>query len=67
MRWAGHIPRIGEERVVYKVLVGKPKGKRALGRHRCRWENNIKMDLKEVGCGGLDWFELALDSDGGHL
>jgi len=49
---------MGERRGVYGVLVGKPEGKRLLGRHRCRWED-IKMDLQEVGCGGKDWIELA--------
>ena len=48
---------------VYRVLVGKPEGKRPLGRPRCRLEDNIKMDLKEVGCGGLDWIDLAQDRD----
>ena len=48
-----------ERRGVYRVLVGKPEGKRPLGRHRRRWEDNIKMDLQEVGCGGIDWIELA--------
>jgi len=50
-------------RGVYRVLVGKPEGKRPLGRPRHRWENNIKMDLQEVGCGGMDWIELARDRD----
>jgi hypothetical protein len=63
MRWAGHVARTGEGRGVYRVLVGKPKGKRALGRSKHRWEDNIKMDLQEVGCGGMDWIELAKDSD----
>ena len=58
MRWTGHVARMGERRGVYGVLVGKPEGKRLLGRHRCRWED-IKMDLQEVGCGGKDWIELA--------
>jgi len=48
---------------VYRVLVGKPNGKRPLGRVRCRWEDNIKMDLQEVRCGGMDWIELAQDRD----
>jgi CRISPR/Cas system-associated protein Cas7 (RAMP superfamily) len=48
---------------VYRVLVGKPEGKRPLGKPRCRWEYNIKMDIREVGCGGLDWIELAQDRD----
>ena len=63
MRWAGHVARIGEGRGVYRVLVGKPEGKRPLGRHRHRWEDNIKMDLQEVGCGGMDWIELVQDRD----
>jgi hypothetical protein len=54
MRWAGHIARMGEERVVYRVLVGKPEGKRPLGRPKRRWEGNIKMDLQEVGFGGMN-------------
>jgi len=56
MRWAGHVASMGERRGVYRVLVGKPVGKRPLGRPRNRWEDNIKMDLQEVGCGvyGLD-------------
>jgi hypothetical protein len=61
MRWAGHVARMGERRVVYGVLVGKPEGKRPLGRPRRRWENNIKIDLQEVGCGGMDWTELTED------
>jgi len=48
---------------VYRVLVGKPEGKRPLGRTRRRWEDNIKMDLQDVGCGGIDWIELARDRD----
>jgi hypothetical protein len=48
---------------VYRVLVGKPEGKRPLGRLRRRWEDNIKMDLQELGCGAMDWFELARDRD----
>ena len=51
--------RMGERRGVYRVLVGKPEGKRPLGRARYRWEDNIKMDLQEVGCGGMDWIKLA--------
>jgi len=59
MRWAGHVARMGEDRCVHGVLVGKPEGKRPLGRPRRRWEDNINMDLKEVGeCRG-DWMELA--------
>jgi len=52
-----------ERRSVYRVLVGKPEGKRPLGRSRRRWEDNIKMDLQEVGCGGVDWIELAQNRD----
>jgi len=54
MRWAGHVARMGERRGVYRVLVGIPEGKRPLGRPRRRWEDNIKMDLQEVGCEGID-------------
>jgi hypothetical protein len=63
MRWAGHVGRMGDWRGVYRVLVGKPEGQRPLGRPRCRWEDNMKVDLQEVGCGGMDWFELAQDGD----
>jgi len=63
MRWAGHVARMGEGRGVYRVLVGKPEGKRPLGRPRCRWEDNIKTDLQEVGGGCGDWTELAKDRD----
>jgi len=59
--WAGHVARIGERRGVYRVLVGKPEGKRPLGRPRLRWEDNIKMHLQEVGCAGMDWIVLAQD------
>jgi hypothetical protein len=61
IRWAGHVERVGERRGVYRVLVGKPEGKRALGRTRRRWEDNIRMDLQEVGCGVMDGIELAQD------
>jgi len=54
---------MGVGRGVYRVLVGKPEGKRPLGRLRRRWEDNIKMDLQEVGCGGMDWIELAQEWD----
>ena len=62
-RWAGHVARMGEERWVYRVLVGKPEGRRPLGRPRRRWVNNIRMDLQEVGCGYMDWIGLVQDRD----
>jgi len=68
MRWAGHVACMGERRGVYRVLVGKPEGKRPLGRPRCRWEDNIKMDLQEVGVGlwtGSGW--LRIETGGRHL
>ena len=63
MRWAGHVARMDEEREVYRVLVGKPEGKRPLGRPRRRWVDSIRMDLQEVGCGYMDWIGLAQDRD----
>ena len=63
MRWAGHVARLGEERGMFWVLVGKPEGMRPLGRPRRRWVDNIRMDLQEVGCGYMDWIGLALDRD----
>jgi len=63
MRWAGHVARTGERSGVYRIIVGKSEGKRPLGRPRRRWEDNIKMDFQEVGCGGMDWIELAQDRD----
>jgi len=63
MRWAGYVAHMGERRGIYRILVGKPERKRPLGRPRHRWEDNIKVDLQEVGCGGLDWIELAQDRD----
>jgi hypothetical protein len=64
MRWAGHVARKGEKRKVYKVLVGKPEGKRRLGRPRRRWEDGVRMDLRETGLGGgVDWIRLAQDRD----
>jgi len=62
MRWAGHVACVGEGRGVHRVLMGKPEGKRPLGRPRRRWEDNIKLDLREVGGVG-DWMELAQDRD----
>ena len=63
MRWVGRVARMGESKGVYRVLVGKSEGKRPLGRPRLRWEDNIKMDLQEVGCGGMDWISLAQDGN----
>ena len=63
MRWAGHVACMGEGRCVHRVLVGKPEGKRPSGRPRCRWEDNIRMDLQEVGGSCGDWMELAQDRD----
>ena len=63
MRWAGHVARMGEEREVFRVLVGKPEGKRPLGIPRRRWVDNIRTDLQEEGCGYMDWIGLAQDRD----
>jgi hypothetical protein len=63
MRWAGHVARKEEERKVYKVLVGKPEGRRPLGRRRRRWEDGIRMDLREIGLGSVDWIRLSQDRD----
>ena len=63
MRWAGHVARISEERRVYRVLLGKPEGRRSLERPRRRWVDNIRMDLKEVGCGYMDWIGRDQDRD----
>jgi len=63
MSWVGHVARMGERRNLYRVLVVKPERKRPFGRPRCRWEDNIKMDLQEVGCGDMDWIDLAQDRD----
>jgi hypothetical protein len=61
MRWVGHMACIGEGRSVYRVLVGRPEGKRPLGRRRYRWEDNIKLDLREKGIDGVNWIQLAQD------
>jgi hypothetical protein len=63
MRWAGHVARMGEVRGAYNILVGRPEGRRQLGRPRRRWEDNIKMDLREIGFGDADWIHLAQDRD----
>jgi len=63
MRWAGHVARVGEESGVYRVVVGKPEGRRPLGRPRLRWVDNIRTDLHEVGCGYLDWIGLDQATD----
>ncbi|KAJ4438735.1 hypothetical protein ANN_14686 [Periplaneta americana] len=63
LRWAGHVARMGESRNAYRVLVGRPEVKRPLGRPRRRWEDNIKMDLREVGYDDRDWINLAQDRD----
>ena len=63
IRWVGHVTLTGNRRGVYRFLVRNPEGKISLGRPRCKWEDNIKMDLQEVGCGNTDWIELAQDQD----
>ena len=62
-RWVGHVTRMGDRRGVYRVLVRKPEGKRPVGRPRRRLDDNIKMNLQEVGCGCMDWMDLAQDRD----
>jgi hypothetical protein len=61
MGWAGHVARMGDGKGVYRVLVGRPEGKRSLGRPRCRWMDNIKLDLREVGIDEANWIQLALN------
>jgi hypothetical protein len=63
MRWVGNVARMGEGRGAYRILVGRPEGRRPLGIPRCRWEDNIKMDLQEVGWEGMDWIDMAEDKD----
>jgi hypothetical protein len=63
MRWAGHVARMGEVRGAYNILVGRPEGRRPLGRPRRRWEDNIKMDLREIGFGNVDWIHWAQHRD----
>jgi len=67
MRWAGHVACMGEERGVYRVLMGKLEGRRTLGRPRHRWVDNIRMDPQEVVCGYMDSTGLAQDTDSGRL
>jgi hypothetical protein len=63
MRWAGHVARMGEARGVYNILVGRPEGRRPLGRPRRRWEDNIRIDRREIGFGDVDWIHWAQDRD----
>jgi hypothetical protein len=63
IRWAGNVARMGRKRNAYSILVGKPEGKRPIRRPRPGWENNIKMDLRVIGWGGMDWIELPQDTD----
>jgi hypothetical protein len=63
MRWVGHVARMGPKRNSYRILVGKPEGKRLLGKPRRRWVDNVKIDLREIGWGGMDWIDLAQESD----
>jgi hypothetical protein len=63
MRWAGHVARMGEKRNAYRILVGKPEGRRPVGRPRRWWVDNIIIDLREIGWDGVDWVDLAQDRD----
>jgi hypothetical protein len=63
MRWAGHVAHMWEMRGAYNILVGRPEGRRPLGRPRRRWEDNIKTDLREIGFGDVDWIHFAQDRD----
>jgi hypothetical protein len=63
MQWAGHVARMGEKRGAYRILVGRPEGRRQLGRPMRRWENNIKMDIQDVGWGRMNWIEVVQDRD----
>jgi hypothetical protein len=67
MRWAGHVESMGEDTKVYKVLVGNPEGKRPLGRPRRRWEDGIRIDLRKIGWGSVEWTQLTWDMAGGEL
>jgi hypothetical protein len=61
LRWAGHVARIGQKRIAYRILVGKPEGKRPLGRPKRGWVVNIKTVLREIECSGMDWIDLSLN------
>jgi hypothetical protein len=63
MRWAGHVARMGKKKSAYRILVGKPEGKRPLGRPKRRWEDNIEMELREIRWGGMDWIDLDQDRE----
>jgi hypothetical protein len=63
MKWTGHVARMGEKGNAYRILLGKPEGKRPLGRPRRRWVDNIKMGLREIRWGGMDWIDLTQDKD----
>jgi hypothetical protein len=63
MRWVGHVARMGDVRCAYNILVGRPEGRRPLGRSRRRWEENIKMDLRDIGFGDVDWIHWAQDRE----
>jgi hypothetical protein len=63
LRWAGHVAQMGEKRYEHRLLVGKPEGRRPLRKPRCRWVDNIKMDLAEIGWSGVNWIGLARDRD----
>jgi hypothetical protein len=63
VKWAGYVSHVGEERKVYRILVGKPEGKRLLGRPRCRWEDGIRMDHREIEWGSVEWIQLAQGRD----
>jgi hypothetical protein len=63
MRWVGHVARIGQKRNAFRILMGKPEGKRPLGKPRHRWVDNIKMELTEIGWDGVDWIHMAQDRD----
>jgi hypothetical protein len=67
MRWAGHVARVGAKKNADRILVGKPDGKRPLGRPRRIWVNSIKIDLREIGCDGMDWIDLSQDRNRGGL